>query len=377
LYDVLGLPVQKHKKTRRPTIDSDAIALLRNQVGVAPDEREEEDGLTYEEALQRISLGADPILEARVLYAGALQIQSHYLEPARKALADGDGRFYPDQLIHAQASGRWSTNDPPLAQLPSDLRDIVCADPGTVWLGWDWDQIELRINAALSGDAPSIEAFAQDWDIHTLNACDLFGLPYPPNRVDPHTAEDAAVWRELVRWQGKDDLRRVFAKRFVYRLDYGGDPARAGDVPGAKVLGLTSSLLVRASNRYLAQHPQKAEWRRQIATEATTTRISRTFAGRRRRLLGDGKKAIREAFNQPMQGGVVDIFNTTFIQLKDACPWLEWAYGMHDSQNWACPVGRVTETLPKLRSIIEQEWDIAGIKTRFPATYKPKELFAK
>lgn len=376
LYDVLGLKVQTHKKTRRPTIDSDAVAVLRNLIGVAPDEREEEEGLTYEEAIQRISVGADPILEARVLYAGALQIQSHYLAPAQRALED-DGRFYPDQLIHAQANGRWSTNDPPLAQLPSDLRDIVCADSGYVWLGWDWDQIELRINAELSGDMPSIEAFANGWDVHTLNACDLFGLPYPPDRRDPHTSAECAAWREVTSWQGKDDLRRVFAKRFVYRLDYGGDPARAGDIPGAKALGLTSSLLVRASNRYLAQHPQKAEWRRQIAMDATQTRISRTFAGRRRRLLGDGKKAIREAFNQPMQGGVVDVFNTTFVQITEQFPWLEYAYGMHDSQNWACPLERIGETILPLRQLVTQVWDINGVKTRFPATFKPKELFAK
>jgi hypothetical protein len=378
VYGTLGLPVQKNRKTRKPTLDMDAIATLRNLVGVAPDDKEAEEGLTFEEAIARTEIGADPILEARVIYSGALQTQSHYLEPARRALAYGDGRFYPDQLIHAQTSGRWSTNDPPLAQLPADLRDIICADPGSVWLGWDWDQIELRINAALSGDAPSIQAFAQGWDIHTLNACDLFGLPYPPNRLDPYGAQDplSVQWRLDTSWQGKDDLRRVFAKRFVYRLDYGGDPARAGDIPGAKALGLTSSLLVRASNRYLAQHPQKAEWRRQVALEANTTRISRTFRGRRRRLLGDSKKAIREAFNQPMQGGVVDVFNTTFVQITEQFPWLGWAYGMHDSQNWACPLDRVSETVVPLRQRVTQEWDIAGVKTRFPATFKPKELFA-
>jgi hypothetical protein len=376
LYGQLGLKVQTHKTTRKPTIDMDAIATLRNLVGVAPGEKEAEEGLSYEQAIERVALGADPILEARVIYSSALQVQSHYLDPAKRALED-DGRFYPDQLIHAQASGRWSTNDPPLAQLPSDLRDIVCPDPGQVWLGWDWDQIELRINAALSGDTPSIQAFAEGWDVHTLNSCDLFGLPYPPDRISPHTSPECAAWRELVRWEGKDDLRRVFAKRFVYRLDYGGDPARAGDIPGAKALGLTAHLLVRASNRYLAQHPQKAEWRRKVALEATQTRISRTFAGRRRRLLGDSKKAIREAFNQPMQGGVVDIFNITFIQITERFPWLRWVYGMHDSQNWSCPVADVGKTVGPLRDLVTQEWDIAGVRTRFPATFKPKELFAK
>jgi hypothetical protein len=77
-----------------------------------------------------------------------------------------------------------------------------------------------------------------------------------------------------------------------------------------------------------------------------------------------------------MQGGVVDIFNTTFIQITEELPWLRWVYGMHDSQNWACPVDRARESAVLLHRIVTQEWDIAGVKTRFPASFKPKELFA-
>jgi hypothetical protein len=76
-----------------------------------------------------------------------------------------------------------------------------------------------------------------------------------------------------------------------------------------------------------------------------------------------------------MQGGTVDIFNITFIQILDMFPWLGWVYGMHDSQNWSCPVERVKETVAPLRALVTQEWTIGGVKTSFPATFKPKELF--
>lgn len=369
LYEQGGHARQFHKRTRKTTIDADAVATLRAHVDPAPDPDVD---LTPAIALDRITQGADPILEARVLYADALQIQSHYLEPGLRAL-ETDGRFYPDQLIHAQASGRWSTNDPPLAQLPKDLHDIVMPDPGTVWLGWDWDQIELRINAAQSNDVPTLLAFRQGWDIHTLNTCDCLGIVYPPNRTaDLHTDRLCTAWRTNLHWEGKDDPRRVFAKRFVFRLDYGGDPARAGDIPGAKALGLDSRRLVLASNRYLAQHPEKAAWRREIAKTARESHTIRTFKGRLRRLLGTGKGIEREAFNHPMQGGVVDIFNLTFVAVTCQLPHLRWLYGVHDAQWWECPADRVAETWPKLKALVEREWTIGGMKITIPATYKER-----
>ena len=370
LYGHAGLARQKHKKTKKVTIDADAIATLRTQLAPFPDlEEEERHGLTLDQALARIEEGANPVLEARVLFAGARQIESHYLRPA---LAAPDGRFYPDFLLHAQASGRWSTNHPPLAQLPEDLRDILQPDEGWPWLGWDWDQIELRLNAALSGDTPTLQAFEQGWDIHTLNACDLFGYPHPQDLRDPHGSGGDGAWRGSLGWQGKGDTRRVFAKRFVYRLDYGGDPRLAGDIPGAKVLGLTAAKLVQVANRYLAAHPAKAAWRLRVAGEARTTRESRTFCGRLRKLMGDSQQIVREAFNHPMQGGVADIFNLTYVRILTELPSLRWVYGMHDSQWWACPQERVQETWPRLKALVEAAWDVAGVTVAFPATWKER-----
>lgn len=82
LYGHLGLPAQKNRETRQVTVDSDAIAALRRLVGPEPDfERESREGFSIEDAQVRVDQGANPLLEARVVYAAALQEVSHYLAP--------------------------------------------------------------------------------------------------------------------------------------------------------------------------------------------------------------------------------------------------------------------------------------------------------
>ena len=370
LYTVEGLPAQTHKKTRRPTIDADAIAALRQHVGPAPDlEEEDREGLSPDAALSRIEQGANPVLEARVIYAAAQQSLSHYIKPCYE---DGElvDRLYPQFKIHAQASGRWSTTDPPMAQLPSDLRDIVCPDDGCAWIIFDWDQAELRLIAALAQDRTYLEAFEKGWDVHTLNVCAIFGLPLPPNLTDPHSDITNRTWRTHTNWQGKDDTRRVFAKRFVYRLNYGGDPKKAGDIPGAQLLGLTPAKLVKASENLLAAHPAIATWRRQAAQDARQTGVSYTFMGRRRRLLSEGKVIEREAFNHPLQGGVADMFNVTFLAIVDALPDAEFMFQLHDSFYWQVPLAQVDEAEATIREIAEREWLVYGTPMRVPVTMK-------
>lgn len=343
LYEVEGLPVQKNKDTRKPTVDDDAIAVLKGK---------------YE---------GHGLIEARVEYAEAKQADSHYIQPLLKR-----DRIHPEILIHAQASGRHSTNNPPLAQLPGDLRDIIGPDEGYPWLGWDWDQIELRILAALAGDRPLLEAFQNGWDIHTLNTCDIFGYPYPPNPQDPHTPKECQAWRDSLGWEGKDDKRRRFAKVFVYRLHYRGDPRTATDIPGAKGLGLNGPGLVQGSVRYLGKHPAIKRYWDYCDRLAQTTRLSRTFLGRRRVLLGDGKGLLREASNHPMQGAVSDIYNLTITQIAQECPQAHFVYGMHDSQWWELPQALWDQYVPLIKGIVEHPYQINGQSVTFPASYKER-----
>lgn len=370
LYDYKGYPVQLDKYKKVST-GADAISSLRSLAEPYPDlDWESREGLSLADALQRVGGGADPILESRVLHAAASQTLTHFLKP----MFDVD-RVFPSIKIHAQASGRWSITEPPIQQFPWEIQQLLIPDPGEAWLGWDWDQAELRILAALSNDDVYLRAFAQGHDVHTINACDIFGFGKPPDLGDPHTDPRNEGWRQVVNWQGKDDIRRFFAKRFVYRLNYGGDARTAGDIPGAKKLGLTSKTLQDASNNYLNAHPKLRAWRLEVEGEAKRTRESRTFMDRRRRLLGEGRAAIREAYDHPMQGGVSDILNTCIIEIEDRLIEMGQhdvglVYSTHDAGWVAVPLANLARAQTAIYEIINQPWDIGGVKTVIPAKFK-------
>jgi DNA polymerase I-like protein with 3'-5' exonuclease and polymerase domains len=79
---VLGFKLPKDRKTHKESVDRDAIGTLRQRLGPAYDpEQEKRQGVTVEYVLARIEEGANPLLEARMLYAQALQVLSHYLMP--------------------------------------------------------------------------------------------------------------------------------------------------------------------------------------------------------------------------------------------------------------------------------------------------------
>jgi len=82
LYKYLKLPAQRDRTTKNLSVGKDALAVLRRHVGVAPDpEKEDRDGLTVAEALERVEQGANPLLEARTVYAAVVQEIGHFLAP--------------------------------------------------------------------------------------------------------------------------------------------------------------------------------------------------------------------------------------------------------------------------------------------------------
>ena len=285
-------------------------------------------------------------------------------------------RVYPEFHLHTQATGRWSTVRPPLAQLPSDLRDIIKPDLGTVWIGHDWDQIELRLQAGLANDRPLLEAFENAWDIHTLNCCDIFGYQYPPQRNDPHGSAECAAWRSTLGWRGKEDDRRVFSKRYVYRLIYRGNPKFAGDIPGARTLGLDGPKLVKASQNWLLPHHAIVAYWARVDQQVKDHGYTQTWAGRKRRYMSIGptraipNSVFREAANFPMQGGVADIMNLAVIEICERLPFVNLVYTMHDSMWMECPVEREDEAWPVYQEVVQQARNINGVLVPFPGSFK-------
>lgn len=392
LYNELRLPLQLGKDTKRPTTDDDAIATLRRVAsgGFDPDKEItlDRDDAKHYSILQRIADGAVPILECRVLYSQTFHVLNNYIlglckgvygehsgtqkKKARTGywkkgitLDDIVERIYPNFAIHAQKTGRWSTTDPPLAQLPADLRDIVCPDPDEVCISWDWSAIEPRVLQALSRSALLKKTFDDNFDLHTWTVCFMFGYEYPANLVDPHKTPECSAWREKYNWKGKDDPRRVFAKSGRYEMWYGGTGSNAAQA--AAQFGLDPKELKSALNRLLTSDPDYYAWKVKTEAEVKRTSLTRTFMGRVRRFLSQGDSRRREGLDQPMQGAVSDIFNTTIILLAKL-GYLRWGWGMHDSQKWYVKAKDLTpERMREVSRIVQRPHHINGADTVFPA----------
>lgn len=222
---------------------------------------------------------------------------------------------------------------------------------------------------ALTGSTLLKKTFDENFDLHTWTVCYMFGYDFPPDLVDPHRSPSCEAWRMKYNWKGKDDPRRVFAKQGRYEMWYGGTGSNAAQA--AASFGLDAKALKIALGKLATSDPAYYAWKVKTESEVKQTALIRTFMGRPRRFLNSGDTRRREGLDQPMQGAVSDIFNTTIVQLKCQFPSLRWGCGMHDSQKWYVSKARLThEMFSSIRAIVERTHTIAGQVTRFPGDFE-------
>jgi DNA polymerase I-like protein with 3'-5' exonuclease and polymerase domains len=288
----------------------------------------------------------------------------------------GEERVYP-HFLPTQASGRWSVTNPPLTNWTPDIRDCIVPDPGYVWIGWDLDAIEGKIVAAFSHDRDDLAAFDNGWDIHTITACRMQGVPLPPNLKDPHQSPESAEWRNKLGWKGKDDIRRVTAK-VRYCLLYGKDWTA---VNGSKYekdmvkLGFKREVLQNAAKAFLRSKPNLIACKRKYWDECAKKGEARTIFGRRRRLFGDYWSRAKEGWNHMVQGSVTDMVNKSLIDITSNPALIQpiLVYPSHDAAKISIPATLVSvareQTLEIFKSAVEREWVIDGEKIKSTATW--------
>ena len=115
-------------------------------------------------------------------YRHLSKLKSNYVD-ALPLLADAESRVHTTFQAAATATGRLSSVNPNLQNIPirtelgREIRAAFTAAPGTQLLSADYSQIELRLLAHFSGDPLLVQAYAEDIDIHTLTASEVFGVP--------------------------------------------------------------------------------------------------------------------------------------------------------------------------------------------------------
>lgn len=326
-----------------------------------------------------------PLVRARLRYAEAQQLMSHYLEKLKKP------RIYP-QMLPTQVSGRWSTTDPPVANLAKKYKAgegaVIIPNRGEKWLLFDLDAIEAKILSAFSRDEEDLEAFAKDYDLHTLTAMKALNLPLPPTKTKAlSTAEDCAAWRAQVAWAGPKDQRRDLFKTVRYSLQYsfaknfldsykGVLQAKIefDDATGKPVFS-RDQLMVAGKAFIFSKRFTWGVWKPRTWAECIATGRSRTVLGRLRHLFGDAENKAKEGLNHRVQGTVSDMMNIMLRDILAAYPSATLKWNEHDGATIGFP--RNVDPLSTIQPMIDRTWDIEGVSIRSTFThgwaYHPEE----
>jgi len=279
LFDKMHLPVLKKTPGGQPSTNEDVLAELAKQAD-----------------LPRLILD----------YRGLAKLKNTYVDALPQMIQERTGRVHTHYHQAVAATGRLSSSDPNLQNIPvrSDLgrriRQAFVAEPGHLLISADYSQIELRIMAHLSGDAGLRQAFAEGLDIHRATAAEVFGIPL--EQVDA-------------------DQRRA-AKAINFGLIYGQTPYGL-----AQQLGVGQAEAKAYMERYFERYPGVRAYMEDTRRRARDQGYVETLFGRRLYLPEIRSQnpvrrnyAERAAINAPMQGTAADLIKLAMIAV-DA--WLQ------------------------------------------------------
>ena len=322
LFDVMGLPTKGLKKTKRGYYSTNAKVLS-----------------DLARAFHLVRLILD--------WREKSKIKSTYLDtlgPLRR----GDGRVHTTYNQTITATGRLSSSDPNLQNIPTrselgrTVKTAFSAGEGSVFLAVDYSQIELRLLAHLSGDEHLVRAFNEGEDFHAETAARVFGVPV--SEVTP-------------------DLRsRAKAVNF-------------GIVYGQQAYGLSQSLHISMAeardmiDRYYEAYPGVRTFLDNVVARAKQTGYAETMYGRRRhipelkaknpQLRGFGE---RTAMNHPMQGTAADIIKIAMARVSRRLEEEGFAAHMilqvHDELDFECPVNEVERLTAMVQDVMEHVVDL-------------------
>jgi len=279
--------------------------ILYDQLGLQPGKRTPKGELSTDASVLEKLRDAHPIVDALLSWRELDKLNSTYLEALPKLVDARDGRVHTTFVQTAAATGRLSSTNPNLQNVPirTELgrqirRAFVPGSADQVLLVLDYSQIELRILAHLSGDEGLRAAFESGDDIHTATAARVFGLP--PDAVDP--------------------LSRSRAKMVNYGLAYG---MNAWGL--AQRLDIAPDEAQEIMDAYFASFPAIREYLDNQVGHATVEGFTETLLGRRRyipelqaanpRVRDMGR---RQALNAPIQGSASDVFKVAMIRVDEA-----------------------------------------------------------
>ena len=257
---------------------------------------------TSEDVLQELALEY-PLPKKIMEYRGLTKLKNTYTDKLPKMINHRTGRVHTSYHQAVTATGRLSSTDPNLQNIPirneegRRVRQAFVPREGNKFVAADYSQIELRIMAHLSGDKGLLDAFAHGKDIHKATASEVFGVP-----LDEVTTE-----------------QRRSAKAINFGLIYGMSAFGL-----SKQLNIPRNEAQKYMDLYFERYPGVLEYMDSTRESAKDKGYVETVFGRRLYLpdikASNGarrKGAERAAINAPMQGTAADIIKMAMIKVDD------------------------------------------------------------
>ena len=277
--------------------------ILFDKLGLQPVRKTKTGYSTDENVLQKLA-GQDPLPAEILKYRGLAKLKSTYTDALPKMVNPHTGRVHTSYNQTVAATGRLSSTDPNLQNIPvrTDTggeirRAFVPMKPGWKLLSADYSQIELRVLAHLSKDPGFIEAFARGEDIHRKTAALVFNSP--PELVD-------------------DDMRRS-AKEVNFGVIYG-----MREFGLSERLGIPRKRAKEFIESYFKSYPKILEFVENTINFVKEKGYAETMMGRRRPLPEINSKnfnvrsnAERIAVNAPIQGSAADMIKVAMIRVHE------------------------------------------------------------
>jgi DNA polymerase-1 len=241
-------------------------------------------------------------LPAEILrYRTLAKLKSTYIDALPALIDPGTGRLHTSFNQTVTATGRLSSSDPNLQNIPiraelgREIRRAFIAEKDASLISADYSQIELRVLAHMSGDPGLVQTFLEDQDIHTRTASEIFGL----------APEDIT-----------SEMRRK-AKAVNFGIIYGISPFGL-----AQDIGVSNTEAKRYIESYFARYPKVREFIERTIQEAKQNGFVTTLLGRRRFIPELSSSAApvrgfgeRTAVNTPIQGSAADMIKMAMIRI--------------------------------------------------------------
>lgn len=314
LFDELKLPVVRKTKTGRST---------------------------DEETLRELS-AAHPVIPFLLEFRQLFKLVSTYVDTLPKYIA-GDGRIHSTFNVEGAATGRLSSKDPNLQNIPikgemgSEIRKTFIAPKGKIILGADYSQIELRIMAHLADDPGLKKAFKEGLDIHALTASKIFKVPV----------------EEVTKQQ------RTVGKTMNFATLYGQGPRAL-----SKQLGIDFETAKQYIVEYFEQFSKVREWMANTLQFGYEKGYVETIWGRRRyipelKIANQMIKASgeRAAINHPVQGTAADMIKKAMVEIEKVLEnkSCQMILQVHDELLFECD----PKDLEKTAKLVKQKMETA------------------